>query len=81
MNKKVTLLEDLPCRNCIHRIDEDTCKAFPDGIPEVFNYGSNIHVAKKPDQVGDFLLEETEEYKKRMAERRARAELEDDHEK
>ena len=79
MNKKRTLLEDLPCRNCIHRIDEDTCKAYPNGIPEDYNDGIDIHVEKDTDQVGDYLLETTEEYKKNVAEERARAELEEDH--
>jgi len=68
MNKKATLLEDLPCHNCIHRIDGDTCKAYPNGIPEYYNNGSDVHVEKEPEQVGDFLLEETEEYKEKWAE-------------
>jgi len=72
-----TLIEDIPCRNCIHRIDEETCKAYPNGgIPEEFNNGGNIHIIKEPDQVGDFLLETTEEYKKKKAEWRAEADRE-----
>jgi hypothetical protein len=67
-HKIVTFRKDMPCHNCIHRIDDKTCKAYPNGIPEYYNNGSNIHTIKKPDQVGDFLLEETEEYKKRMEE-------------
>jgi hypothetical protein len=64
----LTLKEDLPCYNCIHRTGEETCKAFPNGIPEIFNNGSDVHVVKHPGQTGDFLLEETKEYEERMAE-------------
>ena len=74
-HKKRTLLEDLPCQNCIHRIDGDTCKAFPDGIPEDYNYGGDIHESKSEEykQVGDYLLETTEEYEKRREEKRRKA--------
>jgi len=71
--KIVTQLEDLPCQNCIHRINEDTCKAFPNGIPEDYNYGGDIHESKEYNQVGDYLLETTEEYEKRMEEKRRKA--------
>jgi len=69
-HKKVTLKSMLPCHNCKHRINEETCKAFPESIPEIFNLGYNIHTGKHPDQTGDFLLEPTEEYEERMANRR-----------
>jgi len=71
--KRVTLKSMLPCHNCRHRINEETCKAFPKSIPEIFNLGGNIHTVKHPDQTGDFLLEPTEAYEEKMAERRAEA--------
>ena len=63
------LPEDLPCYNCIHRTGDKICKAFPNGIPDEFDRGINIHHIKHPAQVGDFLLEKTEEYKIRRANR------------
>ena len=71
-----TLREDLPCHNCIHRIDKETCKAYPNGIPEEFNNGTDIHVVKHSGQTGDFLLETTEKYEKKMAGWRAEADRE-----
>jgi hypothetical protein len=74
--KKARLPEDIACRNCIHRTGKETCKAFPNGIPEDYHWGIDVHLQKDDDQVGDFLLEETEEYLARRERIRAEAERE-----
>lgn len=46
-----------PCLRCKHQLLFG-CKAYPDGIPDQFAQGSEIHDTVQEDQVGDFVFEE-----------------------
>jgi len=47
------------CNICKHRIDYNTCKAFPNGIPG--NLYNKPHLEKHPEQVNDVVFELGEE--------------------
>ena len=50
-----------PCPSCKHlnewNGEAETCKAFPDGIPEEILMGKNKHKRKLPDQDNDLVFE------------------------
>jgi hypothetical protein len=45
------------CDICKHRTEGETCKAFPDGIPEDFTSGTYPHRGKHPSQKNDIVFE------------------------
>ena len=45
------------CYMCKHRIQENTCEAFPAGIPEEILTGENDHTKPLPDQENDIVYE------------------------
>jgi hypothetical protein len=41
------------CFECIHlHADQQTCDAYPDGIPTVFMYGDKVHTVPYPGDHG-----------------------------
>jgi len=58
------------CDICKHRTEGETCKAFPNGIPEMFIMNTYPHSVKEPDQQDDFVFEigDLEESKKNISE-------------
>jgi len=52
--------EPTQCVTCEHLIDyvDETCKAFPDGIPKEILTGEFKHTKKHPEQDNDIVREE-----------------------
>jgi len=40
------------CISCVHRLEQTTCEAFPEGIPEEILMGDNPHISEFPGDNG-----------------------------
>jgi len=65
---KVNAIKELPlyplaerlsptCYQCKHFLKNETCKAYPKGIPPKLFLGPYWHIMLLPDQEGEFLFE------------------------
>jgi len=57
--KGIRLTPSTLCNACKHRIDYNTCKAFPEGIPKELH--NQLHYEKHPSQKNDIVFELGEE--------------------
>jgi len=47
------------CAGCAHfDLTDYVCPAFPDGVPDHFLDGSEVHLVVAPDQTGDLVFTE-----------------------
>lgn len=46
------------CDLCEHYTGDFTCLAYPTRIPDRILTGSNDHVERQPDQIGDFTFKQ-----------------------
>jgi len=64
---RVNAIKDLPfyplaevlyptCYQCEHYLNNDKCKAFPNGIPRKLLRGPYWHIALLPQQQGNFIF-------------------------